>query len=144
MLGNMMESSTASIDRNYYGDIHNMGHIFMAFAHDPEHRHLESFGVLGNLNGTLTPSRNFNFNFDLFIFKVNRQLRFVIRLSIAGTHSSTKCSKVTKRNFSHTTKKRLDMKISLFRRSNLKRTAMRSQTFSGHSGNSQTLTCRED
>lgn len=48
MLGNMMESSTVSIDRNYYGDIHNMGHVFMAFAHDPEHRHLESFGVLGN------------------------------------------------------------------------------------------------
>lgn len=23
------------------------GHVFMAFAHDPEHRHLESFGVLG-------------------------------------------------------------------------------------------------
>lgn len=43
----MMESSTISIDREYYGDIHNMGHIFMAFAHDPEHRHLESFGVLG-------------------------------------------------------------------------------------------------
>lgn len=42
-----MESSIVSIDREYYGDIHNMGHIFMAFAHDPEHRHLESFGVLG-------------------------------------------------------------------------------------------------
>lgn len=42
-----MESSVASIDRAYYGDIHNMGHVFMAFAHDPEHRHLESFGVLG-------------------------------------------------------------------------------------------------
>lgn len=24
-------------------------HIFLAFAHDPEHRHLESFGVLGKL-----------------------------------------------------------------------------------------------
>lgn len=47
ILGNMMESSTVSIDRDYYGDIHNMGHVFMAFAHDPEHRHLESFGVLG-------------------------------------------------------------------------------------------------
>lgn len=47
MLGNMMESSIVSIDRDYYGDIHNMGHIFMAFAHDPEHQHLESFGVLG-------------------------------------------------------------------------------------------------
>lgn len=49
MLGNMMESSIVSIDRDYYGDIHNMGHVFMAFAHDPEHRHLESFGVLGKI-----------------------------------------------------------------------------------------------
>lgn len=71
MLGNMMESSLVSIDREYYGDIHNMGmyllrivsrisennpeiictgHIFMAYAHDPEHRHLESFGVLGKFS----------------------------------------------------------------------------------------------
>lgn len=28
-LGNMMESSIISVDRDYYGDIHNMGHIFM-------------------------------------------------------------------------------------------------------------------
>lgn len=47
MLGNMMESSMASVDREYYGDIHNMGHTFISYAHDPEHRHLESFGVMG-------------------------------------------------------------------------------------------------
>lgn len=43
LLGNMMESSLISIDRDYYGDIHNMGHIFMAFAHDPQHRHVRQF-----------------------------------------------------------------------------------------------------
>lgn len=47
MLGNMMESSTQSINRDYYGDIHNLGHTFISYAHDPEHRHLESFGVMG-------------------------------------------------------------------------------------------------
>lgn len=44
----MMESSIASVDRDYYGDIHNMGHTFISYAHDPEHRHLESFGVMGD------------------------------------------------------------------------------------------------
>lgn len=48
MLGNMMESSIQSIDRAYYGDIHNLGHTFISYAHDPEHRHLESFGVMGD------------------------------------------------------------------------------------------------
>lgn len=48
LLGNMMESSIASVDRDYYGDIHNMGHTFISYAHDPEHRHLESFGVMGD------------------------------------------------------------------------------------------------
>lgn len=38
----------ASVDRDYYGDIHNMGHTFISYAHDPEHRHLESFGVMGD------------------------------------------------------------------------------------------------
>lgn len=47
MLGNMMESSMASVDRDYYGDLHNIGHTFISYAHDPEHRHLESFGVMG-------------------------------------------------------------------------------------------------
>lgn len=39
MLGNMMESSLVSIDREYYGDIHNMGvyslplNRFISFSH---------------------------------------------------------------------------------------------------------------
>lgn len=38
----------ASVDREYYGDIHNTGHTLISYAHDPEHRHLESFGVMGD------------------------------------------------------------------------------------------------
>lgn len=48
ILGNIMESSTLSINRNFYGDLHNFGHVFISYAHDPDHRHLESFGVIGD------------------------------------------------------------------------------------------------
>ncbi|XP_045478104.1 phenoloxidase 1-like [Harmonia axyridis] len=48
ILGNMMESSNLSPNRTFYGDYHNMGHIFLSYIHDPDHRHLESFGVIGD------------------------------------------------------------------------------------------------
>lgn len=48
ILGNMMESSILSPNRQLYGDLHNMGHVFISYAHDPDHRHLESFGVMGD------------------------------------------------------------------------------------------------
>lgn len=47
-LGNIMESSSLSVNRDFYGDLHNMGHVFISYAHDPDHRHLESFGVIGD------------------------------------------------------------------------------------------------
>lgn len=47
-LGNMMESSIISPNRQLYGDLHNMGHVFISYSHDPDHRHLESFGVMGD------------------------------------------------------------------------------------------------
>lgn len=64
-LGNMMESSILSPNRQLYGDLHNMGHVFISYSHDPDHRHLESFGVMGDsatamrdpifyVNGTLS------------------------------------------------------------------------------------------
>lgn len=40
ILGNLMESSLISRNRAYYGDLHNMGHVFISYAHDPDHRHL--------------------------------------------------------------------------------------------------------
>ncbi|XP_055709259.1 phenoloxidase 2 [Phlebotomus papatasi] len=48
VLGNMMESSILSPNRQLYGDLHNMGHVFISYCHDPDHRHLESFGVMGD------------------------------------------------------------------------------------------------
>ncbi|KAF2892247.1 hypothetical protein ILUMI_13924, partial [Ignelater luminosus] len=48
VLGNMIESSLISPDRDFYGDMHNMGHVFLSYIHDPDHRHLESFGVIGD------------------------------------------------------------------------------------------------
>lgn len=35
-----------SPNRDFFGDLHNMGHLFISFSHDPEHRHLESFGIM--------------------------------------------------------------------------------------------------
>lgn len=43
-----MESSTLSPNRQLYGDLHNMGHVFISYSHDPDHRNLESFGVMGD------------------------------------------------------------------------------------------------
>ena len=48
-LGNIIESSILSPNRQLYGDMHNMGHVFISYAHDPDHRHLESFGVMGDV-----------------------------------------------------------------------------------------------
>ncbi|XP_018333662.1 phenoloxidase 1 isoform X2 [Agrilus planipennis] len=48
ILGNIVESSILSPNRDYYGDLHNMGHIFLSFIHDPDHRNLEPAGVMGD------------------------------------------------------------------------------------------------
>ncbi|KAK5638832.1 hypothetical protein RI129_013127 [Pyrocoelia pectoralis] len=48
VLGNLIESSSKSPNKSFYGDLHNFGHVFLAYVHDPDNRHLESFGVLGD------------------------------------------------------------------------------------------------
>ncbi|KAK7871345.1 hypothetical protein R5R35_007603 [Gryllus longicercus] len=48
ILGNIIESSDISVHPNLYGDMHNMGHMFISLSHDPDHRHLETFGVMGD------------------------------------------------------------------------------------------------
>lgn len=48
VLGDMMEASMLTPNANYYGDMHNMGHVAISYQHDPDHRHLESFGVMGD------------------------------------------------------------------------------------------------
>ncbi|XP_060806548.1 phenoloxidase subunit 2 [Amyelois transitella] len=47
-LGNMVESSILSPNRDLYGSVHNNGHSFSAYVHDPNHRYLESFGVIAD------------------------------------------------------------------------------------------------
>jgi tyrosinase len=47
-LGNMMEASILSPNENLYRDLHNMMHFIFSYIHDPDHRHLESFGVIGD------------------------------------------------------------------------------------------------
>ncbi|XP_021182404.1 phenoloxidase 1 [Helicoverpa armigera] len=48
ILGNMLEASILSPNRELYGSIHNNGHSFSAYIHDPTHRYLESFGVIAD------------------------------------------------------------------------------------------------
>lgn len=40
ILGNMLEASVLSPDLNYYGDMHNLGHVVISYCHDPDHRFL--------------------------------------------------------------------------------------------------------
>ncbi|XP_066594189.1 phenoloxidase 1 [Prorops nasuta] len=48
VLGNIMEASILTPNPNIYGDLHNLGHVAISFCHDPDHRYLESFGVMGD------------------------------------------------------------------------------------------------
>lgn len=42
VLGNIIEASILSPNKAFYGDFHNMGHTFISYVHDPDHRHLVS------------------------------------------------------------------------------------------------------
>ncbi|XP_031783456.1 phenoloxidase 1 [Nasonia vitripennis] len=48
ILGNMMEASILSPDQTFYGDLHNLGHLAISYIHDPDHRYLESFAIMGD------------------------------------------------------------------------------------------------
>ncbi|XP_046384805.1 phenoloxidase 1-like [Ischnura elegans] len=48
LLGNIIESSVLSINRNLYGDLHNLGHVAIAYVHDPDARFLETYSVMGD------------------------------------------------------------------------------------------------
>lgn len=49
ILGNVLEASRLSPNRQYYGQIHNFGHNLIAYAHDPDNRHLEDYGVMADV-----------------------------------------------------------------------------------------------
>uniref|UniRef100_A0A1B0DKN7 Uncharacterized protein n=1 Tax=Phlebotomus papatasi TaxID=29031 RepID=A0A1B0DKN7_PHLPP len=48
VLGNMIQSSPLSPNQEYYGDLANLGHLFIGFCHDPDGRNLEGFGVISD------------------------------------------------------------------------------------------------
>ncbi|EAT34245.1 AAEL013499-PA [Aedes aegypti] len=47
ILGNIMEPSSLSVNRQYYGSYHGNLHNVIAYSHDPEGRFLEGYGVVG-------------------------------------------------------------------------------------------------
>lgn len=49
VLGNMLESTELSPNRQFYGNLHNMGHNLISFVHDPDGRHLEDYGVMADV-----------------------------------------------------------------------------------------------
>ncbi|KAJ8679166.1 hypothetical protein QAD02_014953 [Eretmocerus hayati] len=48
VLGNMIEASSLSPNQDFYGSLHNRGHVIIGYCHDPDHRYLEPFGVMGD------------------------------------------------------------------------------------------------
>lgn len=48
-IGNMLEASTISPNRQLYGNLHNMGHNLVSYVHDPDGRHLEDYGVMADV-----------------------------------------------------------------------------------------------
>ncbi|KAG8035032.1 hypothetical protein G9C98_005455 [Cotesia typhae] len=48
VLGNIIEASILTPNPNLYGDFHNLGHVIISYCHDPDHRYLESFGIMGD------------------------------------------------------------------------------------------------
>ncbi|XP_021955351.1 phenoloxidase 2 [Folsomia candida] len=48
MLGDIIESSSLNPNPQYYGDLHNMGHVIISATHDPEFKHSENLGVMSD------------------------------------------------------------------------------------------------
>lgn len=46
ILGDLIESSILSVNAEFYGNLHNMGHVFLSLIHDPEHKYLVSIKTL--------------------------------------------------------------------------------------------------
>lgn len=49
ILGDMLESTDLSPNRQLYGNLHNMGHNLISFVHDPDGRHLEDYSVMADV-----------------------------------------------------------------------------------------------
>lgn len=42
VIGNIIQSSMLSVNREYYGDLNGMGHMVIAYCHDPHNKFLVS------------------------------------------------------------------------------------------------------
>ncbi|XP_058464646.1 phenoloxidase 8-like [Malaya genurostris] len=49
VLGDIVEASSLTPNRQLYGSLHNMGHNVIAYVHDPDYRYLEDYGVMGDV-----------------------------------------------------------------------------------------------
>lgn len=49
ILGDILESSSLTPNRQLYGNLHNMGHNLVSYVHDPDSRHLEDYGVMADV-----------------------------------------------------------------------------------------------
>ncbi|XP_026328016.1 phenoloxidase subunit 2-like, partial [Hyposmocoma kahamanoa] len=71
ILGNMVEASILSPNRQLYGSLHNNGHVLTGYMHDPVHRYLENFGVMADEATTLRDP--FFFRWHAFIDDIFQQ-----------------------------------------------------------------------
>ncbi|KAK7074702.1 Oxidoreductase activity protein [Halocaridina rubra] len=54
ILGDAFEADAdQSVNYPYYGDVHNFGHVVVAFAHDPDFAHREQMGVMGDASTSM-------------------------------------------------------------------------------------------
>ncbi|KAJ8961009.1 hypothetical protein NQ318_020314, partial [Aromia moschata] len=49
ILGNLIEASDLSLNPQLYGNLHNQGHNIISVIHDPDNKHLEEPGVMGDV-----------------------------------------------------------------------------------------------
>ncbi|XP_055916809.1 phenoloxidase 1-like [Eupeodes corollae] len=55
LLGNLIESSALSINPQFYGDLHNRGHLIISYIHDPDSKYTREYSVMGD---TITAMRD--------------------------------------------------------------------------------------
>ncbi|XP_077295703.1 phenoloxidase 2-like [Arctopsyche grandis] len=48
VLGDLIEASMLSVNPDYYGNVHNFGHLFLGYIHDPEGKYLERPGIMAD------------------------------------------------------------------------------------------------
>ena len=115
LLGDIIENGgTVAPNERFYGNLHNMGHVAIAFSHDPVHRHSVRNQSLKNLE---------RFSFPLFLwFHLSRKITVLwatmwepceTQFSTAGTLTLIKSLINTSRLYSLTPDNKLGNLFSL-------------------------------